>query len=135
MAKSVTVGTLNGYKTGWEEWRQYLQCRGVTDPYLRSYPEEEKVKLLCNLFRTRYIAGKRGKGAYGIGAAIRKYYQINFQPIAFFEDSLMTGARTACRLSTDELRQAQRSGKGKDKLPVFWEMLSTMRDTHWTNCS
>jgi hypothetical protein len=81
------------------------------------------------------VAGKRGKGAYGIGAAVRKFYQINLQSIAFFEDSLTTGARTACRLSTDELRQIQRTGKGNDKLPVCWEMLSTMRDTHWTSCN
>lgn len=135
MTKSVAAGTLKGYKAGWEEWRQYLRDRGIANPYLQSYSEEGKVKLLCNLFRTRYMAGKRGKGAYGIGAAIRKFYQINLQPIAFFEDLLTTGARTACRLSTDELRQAQRAGKGNDKLPVGWEVLSTMRDTHWTNCS
>ncbi len=135
MTKSVTAGTLKGYKAGWEEWQQYLRDRGITDPYLQSYSEEGKVTLLCNLFRTRYVAGKRGKGAYAIGAAIRKFYQVSLQPIAFFESSLATGARTACRLSTDELRQAQREAKGNDKLPVFWEMLSTMRDTHWTNCS
>jgi hypothetical protein len=135
MSKSVTTGTLKGYKAGWEEWHEYLRARGIFDPYLRSHSEEEKVKLLCNLFRTRYVSGKRGKEAYRIGAAVRKFYQINLQPIAFFEDPLTTGARTACRLSTDELRLAQRAGKGNDKLPVCWEMLSTMRDTHWTNCS
>jgi hypothetical protein len=97
------------------------------------YPYAEKVKLLCNLFRTLYLEGKRGKNAYKIGAAVRKHFQINLLPIDFFEDSLATGARTACRMSTDELRDAQRAGKGNDKLPVFWEMLATMRDTHWTN--
>jgi hypothetical protein len=133
MAKSVTAGTLKGYRPGWEKWQVYLNERGISNPYLRSYRDEEKINLLCNLFRTRYLAGKRGKAAYGIGASIRKFYQINLHPIAFFEDPLTTGARTACRLSTDELREAQRSGKGSDKLPVFWEMLSIMRETHWTN--
>jgi hypothetical protein len=133
MAKSVTAGTLKGYKPGWEKWQLYLNERGISDPYLRAYREEEKVKLLCNLFRMRYSTGKRGKAAYGIGAAIRKFYQINLQPVAFFDDPLTTGARTACRMSTDELREAQRSGQGNDKLPVFWEMLSIMRETHWTD--
>ena len=111
----------------------YLIERGISDPYLRAYREEEKVKILCNLFRTKYSTGKRGKAAYGIGAAIRKFYQINLQPVGFFDDPLTTGARTACRMSTDELREAQRSGQGNDKLPVFWGMLSIMRETHWTN--
>jgi hypothetical protein len=133
IAKSVTVGTLKSYQPGWDKWQVYLSDRGITDPYLRAYPYEEKVKLLCNLFRTRYLEGKRGKVAYSIGAAVRKFFQIDLQPLAFFEDPLTTGARTACRRSTDELRVAQRTGKGNDKLPVFWEMLATMRDTHWDN--
>jgi len=131
----VTAGTLNRYKPGWVEWQGYLRERGISDPYLIAHPEEEKIRLLCNLFRMRYNEGKRGKAAYGIGASIRKYYQINFQPLGFFESSLATAARTACRLSTEELRAIQRSGKGNDKLPVFWEMLSIMKETHWTNRS
>jgi hypothetical protein len=133
IAKSVTHGTLKSYQPGWERWQIYLNDRGITDPYLRAYPYTEKVKLLCNVFRTLYLEGKRGKNAYKIGAAVRKHFQINLMPVDFFEDPLATGARTACRMSTDELRDAQRTGKGNDKLPVFWEMLATMRDTHWTN--
>jgi hypothetical protein len=105
MGKSVTAGTLKSYKPGWEKWQLYLKERGILDPYLPAYREEEKVKLLCNLFRIRYVTGKRGKAVYGIGAAIRKFYQINLQPVTFFDDPLTTGARTACRMSTDELRE------------------------------
>jgi hypothetical protein len=119
IAKSVTTGTLKRYKPGWDKWLLYLSERGSSDPYPQAYREDEKVRLLCNLFRTRHAAGKRGKAAYSLGAAIRKYYQINLQSIAFFEAPLATAARTACRLTTDELRGAQRSVKGNDKLPVF----------------
>jgi hypothetical protein len=70
IAKSVTAGTLKGYKPGWEKWQRFLSERGISDPYLQPYREDEKVKLLCKLFRTRYVAGKRGKAAYGIGASI-----------------------------------------------------------------
>jgi hypothetical protein len=135
MAKSVTVGTMKTYKPGWDKWGVYLGEKGILDRFLKGYSEDEKVRLLCNFFRVRYLTGLRGKGAFAIGASVRKFYQINFQSIAFFEHPLTTAARTACRLSTDELRAAQRAGKGNDKLPVFWEMLAVMRDTHWTNCS
>ena len=135
LAKSVTTSTLQGYKRGWEEWGVYLRERGIEDPYLRLYPEEEKVMLLCNLFRMRYVAGRRGKGAYAIGAAVRKFFQIKLQSVTFFDNPMTTTARTACRMTTDELRQLQRSGGGTDKLPVFWEMFSIMRETHWENKS
>jgi hypothetical protein len=38
-------------------------------------------------------------------------------------------------LTTDELRAVQRDGTNNDKLPVFWEMLSIMKETHWNNRS
>ena len=43
------------------------------DPYLRQQPEEEKVSLLCNFLRTCHVVGKRGEGAHGAGAAVRKH--------------------------------------------------------------
>ena len=131
LTKSVTVGTLQSYQAGWEVWQQYLRERGISDNYLRSFPEIEKVKLLCNLLRMRYVSGKRGKGAYAIGAAIRKFFQVALESVAFFDDPMTTTARTACRMTTSELRHFQRSGGGSDKLPVFWEMFSVMRETHW----
>jgi hypothetical protein len=126
---------MNGYKRSWQKWLAYLSDKEITDPYLKGYPEGTKVELLCNLFRTRYISGKRGKGAYEIGAGIKKFFHIELQPLGFFESPLTTGARTACRLTTDELRAVQRDGTNNDKLPIFWEMLSTMRETHWNNRS
>lgn len=115
------------------EWQRYLSERGITDPYLCRYPEQAKVQLLCNFFRSRYIRGKRGKAAYGIGAAIRKFFKIRMESIAFFESPFATAAQTACRSSMDDLREVQRTGQGNDKLPVFWEILSVMRETHWTS--
>ena len=79
----------------------------------------------------RYEEGKRGKATYGVDAAVRKFYASAFQPLGFFDNPMATAARTACRRSTDELREYQRSGGGHDKLPVFWELMAWMRDRFW----
>ena len=119
LGKSVTAATLLGYRPGWEKWQTYLTGRGIMDPYLEECSELEKVSHLCNFFRMRYEEGKRGKAAYGVGAAVRKFYALAFQPLGFFDSPLTTAARPACRMSTDELREYQRSGGRHDKLPVF----------------
>ena len=107
--------------------------RGIDDPYLKERTETEKCSLLCNFFLMRYNEGRRGKGAYGIGASVRKMFQIGFQSVTFCDHPMATAARTACRRSTDELRAMQRAGEGNDKLPIFWDMLAWIRDQHWAN--
>ena len=131
LGKSVTAGTLQGYRPGWEKWQAYLLSRRIGDPYLEECSELEKVSHLCNFFRVRYEEGKRGKAAYGVGAAVKKFYALAFQPLGFFDNPMATTARTAYRRSTDELREYQRFGGGHDKLPVFWELMAWLRDHLW----
>ena len=133
LGKSVTAGTLQGYVPGWEKWQTYLRDRDIKDPFLDECTEIEKVSHLCNFFRVRYEEGKRGKAAYGIGAAIRKFFAVAMRPLCFFDNPITSAARRACRMSTNELRELQRKGGGNDKLPAFMEMIVWIRDNFWEN--
>ena len=133
LGKSVTAGTFQGYQGRWVKWVAYAVHRGIIDPYLRGRTETEKCSLLCNFFLMRYNEVRRGKGAYEIGASVRKMFQISFQSVSFCDHPMVTAARTACRRSTDELRVMQRAGEGGDKLPISWDMLAWIRDNHWVN--
>ena len=90
LGKSVTTGTLQGYRPGWEKWQTYLLSRKINDPYLEECSELEKVSHLCNFFRVRYEEGKRGKAASSVGAAVRNFYALAFQPLSFFDNPMAT---------------------------------------------
>ena len=131
LGKSVTEGTLSSYEPGWAKWKVYLGGRNINDPYLDDCTELEKVLLICDFFRSRYNEGLRAKAAYGVGAAIRKFYALAFRSVSCFDNPMATAARRACRRSTEELRELQRTGRGHGKLPAFWEMIAWLLDNFW----
>jgi hypothetical protein len=89
LTPSVTKGTFAGYTREWNKWLIFLLDRDITDPYLTACPETDKSKLLCCLFRARYLQGE-GKGAHGIGSTVRVYFEINMSPTGFLDHPMVS---------------------------------------------
>lgn len=135
MALSVTQGTLKRYCPWWAEWVEFVSGRtqnGRTpDPFLSGVSASDKGSLLILLFKSKYEAGKREKAATGIGAAVRKHFEINLRDTKWLDSPLITQGRRACRRSVAENREYAKSGKSRARLPVWVGLLYKIREELW----
>jgi hypothetical protein len=77
----------------------------------------------------RHIAGKRGKAASAVTAAIRLRFSQEMEDTAFLDSAVVSSARTACLPNLQELRERHSSApESTVKLPICFEMISDMRD-------
>jgi hypothetical protein len=119
------------YRYGWTDWREYVDSQGRIDYYMRTASRISKVRQLVNFFRERYVRGLREKQATEAGAAIRKYFEIELQDTAWMNDPQIGIARRACRRNALENRAYVKSRVGKDKKPIWYELLARMREEYW----
>jgi hypothetical protein len=119
------------YKYGWGDWCKYVSSQGRSDYYMRSASHESKVGQLVNFFRERHARGLRGKEATGAGAAVRKYFEIGLQNTGWLDDPQIKIVRRSCRRNAAENRAYVRSGTGQDKKPIWYELLTEIREELW----
>jgi hypothetical protein len=86
---------------------------------------------MMNFFRVRYQKGLRGKGATEAGAAVRKYFMIKLLDTEWMDDPQVSNARKACRRSPEENREFIRAGAGRDKKPIWYDLLGQIREEYW----
>jgi hypothetical protein len=129
--KTVTGDTMKKYGYGWRDWCLYGEDLGWSDFYMTTATRTEKIRHMMNFFKKRYDKGLREKQATGAGAAVRKYFQIQLMSTEWFGDPQVSEARKSCRRSAAENREYVRSGAGKDKKPIWYDLLTQMRDTLW----
>jgi hypothetical protein len=104
------------------------------DPYLRGESEENKAALLALYMRSRYDSGARGKGATSVTAGLRFAFTSALIPCPFLDSAVITAARTACKLSTAELRERRNEGPSTTvKLPFCESILRRMRVRLWVS--
>ena len=74
----------------------------------------------------------RGKQATSVTAGIRLKFAAALQSTSFLDSAIVTAARTACRMSTKELR-AKKDGrpKGNVKVPLCESLLKDLRAKLW----
>jgi hypothetical protein len=82
-------------------------------------------------FKKRFDAGLREKQATGAGAAVRKHFQIKLLSTEWFDDPQLSEARRSCRRSAVENRAYARSGAGRDKKPIWYDLLAQVREELW----
>lgn len=77
---------------------------------------------------SRHVAGKRGKAASAVTAAIRLRFSQEMEDTAFLDSAVVSSARTACLPNPQELRERRSSAPVSTvKLPVCFEMTADMR--------
>jgi hypothetical protein len=131
MRQSVAKSTMRKYRYGWRDWRDYVGSQGRSDYYMRSASKISKVRQLVNFFGERYVRGLREKQATEAGAAIRKYFEVELQDTVWMNDPQIRIARRACRRSALENRAYVKSRVGRDKKPIWYELLARMREKYW----
>lgn len=134
LGTSVTARTLQRHKLGWDAWSAYVRSiPGGTDPYMRNVKgEDNKAFWLASFFKARYEAGLRGKDAHAAGASVRIYYEMALFSAAFCDNAITKRARKACRMTPDERRICQATGKkGQAKLPVWEGLIEELREHLW----
>jgi hypothetical protein len=86
---------------------------------------------MVNFFRVRYGRGLREKQATEAGAAVRKYFEVGLQDTEWLDDPQIRIARRACRRNASENRANVKSRVGRDKKPIWYELLARMREEYW----
>jgi hypothetical protein len=129
--KSVVRDTMKKYSYGWRDWCMYGDGYGWGEYYMTTATRTEKIRHLMNFFLERYKRGLRAKQATEAGAAVRKYFEIKLLSTEWFDDPQVKLARKSCRRSTDENREYVRSRNGKDKKPIWYDLLAQIREDLW----
>ena len=133
MEQSVTRGTGRAYESHWSSWVRFMrEAMNDEDPYLRNWSEGDRSALVCLFLRRRYQDGLRGKQATAVTAGMRLEFSKALLPTGFLDSALLTAARTACRMSTAELRGKKDRGANPDvKTPLCESVLLGMRASLW----
>ena len=105
MAQSVTAATTKAYEGHWLKRCRFLyEDLDTEDPLLGEWLDEDKPAIFGLFLQQRYDEGMQGKQATSVTAGIRQKFVTALQSTAFFDSPIVTAARTACRMSTKELR-------------------------------
>ena len=82
--------------------------------------------------RQRHAAGLRGKEASDFFAAVRLHFVSALMSTSFLDSNVLSAARSACNLSTEELRSKRNLGQATTvKLPICESMLVDLRARCW----
>jgi hypothetical protein len=103
------------------------QCSN--DPFMRTLTPQERAGMVSLFMMSRHVAGKRGKAALAVTAAIRLRFSQEMEDTAFLESAVVSSARTACLANPQELRERRSSAPVSSvKLPICFEMITDMRE-------
>ena len=133
MTHSVTAATANAYEGHWLKWCRFLfDDLDTEDPLLGDCMEEDKPVIVGLFLQLRYDEGMRGKQATSVTAGIRLKFVAALRSTAFLDSAIVTAARTACRMSTTELRAKKDLGPSTSvKIPLCESLLKDMRVKLW----
>ena len=121
------------YDSHWVKWCSYVRgIVGDVDPSLRSFSETDRASMAAIFLKQRYNAGLRSKEASGVLAAVRLEFVSALMSTSFLDSNVLSAARSACNLSTGELRSKRNLGQATTvKLPICESMLVNLRARCW----
>ena len=128
--KSVMEETLDKYKVEWKEWAKFIVSMGMPDPYMVGADRGQKVKLFMNFMRLRYEQGMRDRKATG-GAGIKKILAMALLDTEWMDCVAIKIVRQSCKRNPTENREMVRSKVSRDKKPIWFELLDTVRRDMW----
>ena len=129
LKSSVAERTIVKYDSDWSKWCSFV---GKADPFLRSFSETDRALMAAMFLRQRHAAGLRGKEASGVLAAVRLEFVSALMSTSFLDSNVLSAARSACNLSTEELRSKRNLGQATTvKLPICESMLVDLRARFW----
>lgn len=130
---SVTRKTAKVYEGHWRLWSKFLgEELGETDPLLNDWSEDQKSMAVALFLQNRHQGGLREKRATAVTAGVRLMFTSALLPTAFLEASMVSSARTACRLTVKELREKKDGPPSTTtKIPICESLLSRMRTKMW----
>lgn len=134
---SVLPGTNRVYEGHWTMWKDFLKLEvNREDPFLPGMEDGEKSALVALLMLRRHQAGHRGKRATSFTAGVRMRFAQETLPTTFLDSAVISTARSACKLSTAELRTRRNGGIASSvKLPASEDLLVHMRGRLWDGLS
>ena len=105
----------------------------VKDLYLdRVKSEKDKAAMVALFFKERYESGgMRGRQAISVSAGIKHYFAAALKPVDWFDSQIIKSARSACRMSCEELRVHKKEAKSKATLPISEDMIAAARIRLW----
>jgi hypothetical protein len=121
------------YEKEWAPFLTFVRTEmGSDDPFLTACTGDEKASLVALMMMRRHEAGKRGKAATAVTAAVRQMYARAMRSTDFFNSSIIATARTSCLMKPDELRAARDRGSvSMVKLPLCESLVAEMRLLLW----
>ena len=135
LGTAVMPSTIRTYNAHFNTWTTFLKDEiDSDDPFMRDLPEEEKIFLVSLMMVRRHQAGYRGKAATSFTAALKREFIIAMFDTEFLESSVISTARTSCRIKPHELRAKNHSGAASTvKLPVCESILTSLRQRLWVH--
>ena len=73
----------------------------------------------------------RGRQATSVSAGVKHYFAVALKPVDWFDSQIAKNARSACRMSCDELRDHKKEAKSKVTLPISEDMITAARARLW----
>ena len=133
VGQSVEPSTMAAYQAHWAQWKTFLWDEfRVADPLLSGLEELEKTEMVALFVKHRHERGFRGKGAHCVTSSIRLHFNLSFQSTSCLDSPLIKAARSACRSTPLELREAKDAEvRNPVKLPFCWELIEDMRRRLW----
>ena len=129
LKSSVLPSTDRKYELHWGWFVQFMKDEGLDDPFMRALTPQERAGMISLFLMSRHVAGKRGKAASAVTAAIRLRFSQEMLDTAFLDSAVVSSARTACLPKPKELREQRDSAPASTvKLPVCEEMITGMRE-------
>jgi hypothetical protein len=91
-----------------------------------------KAVVLASFFKARYEKGLRGKAATEMGASVRIHFKMALHSADFCNAPMVKRARSACKMSTYELRVCQLNEKmSQTRLPVWEGHIDELIENLW----
>ena len=137
LSQRVTKGTRKGYAADWRAWTQFIEKRtteqGLGDVYLDKIKSDTaRAVILAMFFKERYEAkGMRGRQATAVGAGVKHHFTAALKSVDWFESHIVSSARSACRMTCDELRGHKKKARSLATLPISEDMLLAARVRLW----
>jgi hypothetical protein len=132
LKSSVLPSTDRKYELQWGWFVQFMKDEGLDDPFMRALTPQERADMVSLFLTSRHVAGKRGKAASAVTAAIRLRFSQEMLDTAFLDSAVVSSARTACLPKPKELREQRKQRDSAPastvKLPVCEEMIAGMRE-------
>jgi hypothetical protein len=129
LKSSVLPSTDRKYELQWGWFVQFMKDQGSDDPFMKTLTPQERAGMVSLFMMSRHIAGKRGKAASAVTAAIRLRFSQEMEDTAFLDSAVVSSARTACLPNPQELRERRSSAPVSSvKLPICFEMITDMRE-------